>query len=190
MLGGVDPILIFTFPQAPPPAPAGGVPVATQSAFDWLAQNVGIPIPIYLSERGTGIYVESESGSLAIDTVAEKKYDETSKANVTYQRAIQNDVTVNLFAKRDSILLSVLLAMTDIIFQKIIGTNYNVAYINGPTVILNGLLQGFSRNTGLDDNLIRLSLHLSKAKEQKKLLTSSRDIAKNTGSIPVGGSAL
>jgi hypothetical protein len=188
MLGGVAPILIFTFPQIPPPPPKGGIPVAAQSFFQSLAQNIGIPIPIYLDESVTGVYIASESKSLAIDTTPEKKYDETTKAEITYQRAIQNDVTIEMFAKRESILLSVFLAMNDIIFKKVIAESYNVAYINGPTVILNGLLQGFSSSTGNDDNLVRLSLHLSKAKDQTvQLLKSTLDIPKSTGSIPVGG---
>lgn len=188
MLGGIAPILIFTFPQLPKPSPSAGIPVVAKSFFDKLAQNVGIPIPIYLDERATGIYIESESKSLAIDTVPEQRYDDTAKATITYQRSVQNDVTINMVAKRDSILLSVFLAMNDVIFKKVVAESYNVAYLNGPTVILNGLLQGFSANTGTDDDLIRLSLHLSKAKEQAaQLLKSTLSIPPITGSIPVGG---
>lgn len=158
MLGGVAPILIFTFPKRLALSSASGIPLIGK----FIAQNVGIPIPIYLDERLTGVYVQGESKTTTIETDAQQRQD--GKGTVTSQRALQNDVTVNLFAKSDSVLLSVLLAMNDLIFKKVVSEEYSVSYLNGPTVILGGLLQRFDTTSGTDDNLLRIALQLSKAK--------------------------
>lgn len=182
MLNGVAPILIFNFmPQLTTTLFKGvaGIPILKD-----ILPNIGIPMPIYLDENLTGIYVESESKAIDIDTNVQARYD--GKAPSVDQRGLNSLITVNMIANRDSIMLAVLLSMNDIIFQRVVQASYNISYLNGTTTVFNALLHGFSTQQGSDDDLVRIVLQLSKANQSKPNpanLTSQ--LPKITGAIPV-----
>jgi len=183
MLNGIAPILIFSF-----------APEVTQTLFSGLAgipvlgdilPSIGIPIPVYLDERLTGVYVESESKAMDIDTVVQLRYD--GKKPSVDQRGVNNLVTVNLIASKNSVMLSVLLALSDIIFSKLVAKTYTVSYLNGATTVFGGLLHGFSVTSGANDDLMRITMQISKANENTPTapnITSA--LPKITGALPVG----
>lgn len=158
MLNGVAPILIFSFT----PAFAAdlfkgiaGIPVLGDIL------PTGIPIPIYLDEKLTGIHIESESKAIDIETNTQTRYDD--KPPKVEQRGLNNLITVNMIASRNSVMLAVLLALNDMVFSRVVKQNYSVSYINGTTTVFNGLLHGFSTQQGSDDDLTRILLQISKA---------------------------
>lgn len=154
MLNGIAPIIIFTIPPTPKLAQTlSGIPVVG----DLVAQ--GVPIPIYLDEKLTGVYVSSEEKSIDIDNDVIAK---NAGGAEVYQNPLDNMVTVNLFAKKDSTALVVLLAMCDLVFAKL-KYGYTITYLNGPVIIFGGLLKTFSTHTSTEDDLIRIVLQLSKA---------------------------
>lgn len=184
MLNGVAPIIIFSFkPQLTQALFSGvaGIPVIGD-----VLNNIGIPIPIYLDENLTGIHVESESKAIDIDTQIQTRYD-GKPANYD-QRGLSNLITINMLANRTSILLSVLLAMNDVIFSKVVAKEYNITYLNGATTIFGGLLHGFSTQSGSDDDLIRIVMQIEKGNQNKPTPANlSFQLPKITGATPVVG---
>jgi len=157
MLNGIAPIFIFTISPIPAVTTAlSGIPL-----LDELVGTVGIPIPIYLDERFTGIYVTNEEKSIDIN-------NEILTANASnpkvYQKPLDSMVTINLVGRKDSVALVALIALSDLIFSKL-KNGYGISYLNGPTTIFNGLLKTFSTHTSNEDDLIRVTIQLSDAKK-------------------------
>lgn len=160
MLNGVAPILIFSFePNIAALNPLFNAIEGIPKIGKTLA-GIGIPIPIYLDERLTGLYVDTEAKNLDLDTEIKPRYDE--KQPYVYQRLQNSSISVNLLATRDSVMLPVLLALSDMIIPKLVSGKYSLSYLNGSTVILGGLLQGLNTSEGADDNLIRITLQIQK----------------------------
>lgn len=183
MLNGLAPILIFYFPIVPKSFTfnaLSGIPVI--GGQDVTLNLIGIPIPIYLDERVTGVYIESETKSLEIDTTVDARAD-GSDARFS-QRGLDNSVTVNLLANKDSILLSALLALNDIIFNKVVSREYSVSYLNGTTLIFNGLLHSFNTSVGTNDDLIRISMQLMKTHTKPTPSLAFSETPKITGTTP------
>lgn len=182
MLNGVAPILIFTFPPniaalSPLFNAISGIPLIG----DTIVNSIGLPIPLYLDERLTGLYVESETKNLDIETTLEPRYDD--KKPYVYQRALNSSVSVNLLASKDSILLPALLTLTDLIVPKLVSQKYSVTYLNGPTLIFGGLLQGLNTSTGADDDLIRITMQIQKT-DQRPAVSVSPVLNSVTGAVP------
>ncbi len=186
MLGGVSPILIFTFPPVlgiDLGKILGGIPFIGDSLLD-----IGIPIPIYLNENLTGIYIESESKSMDIDTDITPKLRSDGKSfDLINQSGITNLVTINMIANRDSVILSVLLALSDIVFSKLVAGKYKLSYINGATLIFGGLLHSFSVNQNSDNTLMNISMQIQKLNQNKgpTPLGLYSDLKATTQAIPV-----
>jgi len=182
MLNGVAPIIIVhlynkTFLNAA--ASASNFPIIAD-----VANLIGIPIPIYLDEKLTGIYVESQTRAIDIETKAQPRYD--GKPPIVDQNGVNSLVTVNLFARNDSILLTALLALCDMIFQKLVSKEYAISYLNKSTVVLGGLLHGFQTTEGSDDDLTRIILQISKASQESTTPQGAVSVLpKITGATPV-----
>lgn len=159
MLNGIAPLLIFTFKTPGIVNTIRGIP----KVGNFLATNVGLPIPIYLDEKLTGIYVKGESRGIDVETKTENlRNKENTQTSIIYQSALNNTVTVNMIASRKGVMLVTLLALMDMIFQRVVSKEYNVSYFNGPTLILNGLLHGFTTQQTSDDTLVEIQMVLSK----------------------------
>jgi len=189
MLNGIDPIIIFHFYSNPPTDDSFVGPPQPTSFLSGLAAAVGLPIPIYLSERLTGIYVDDESKGIdvatRVDAVVEKDGLEVRSPEVS-QMALDSTVTVNLFAVKDSVMLTALLALADMILKRVVSKEYGITYLNGSTVIFNGLLHRFSTSVGANDNLIRIEMVLSNAKKQAPTpVPGLAPIAPVVGAIPL-----
>lgn len=185
MLNGIAPIIIFSFPviSEAQQAVISQIPVIGQL----LADNIAIPIPIYLDQNLTGILIESESKALDIDT--DPKQKSNGKGGIIYQRGINNTVTINMLASKDSTLLTVLFALADQVFSRLVARNYSITYMNGSTTVFNGLLHGFSTNVTSDDDMLRVTLQLAKTESKGPALpTFSQQLnAAGRGVIPPTG---
>lgn len=182
MLNGVAPLLVFTFspiPTNPLFNALTGVPVVSD-----IISAIGVPIPLYFDEQVTGLYVDSESK--ALDLEVEVKTRKDAGPPIVKQNGIDSTVTVNMFAKKDSILLSVLLALNDLVFTKAASSSYQVSYFNGSTVLIGGFVKSMVTNMGTDDDLIRISFTLSKAnwRASTKNAATIDTIAPITGALP------
>lgn len=182
MLTGLAPLIIFTFPldvKGPTFNALSGIPVIGSS----LASQIGLPIPIYLDERLTGVYIDQESRNIDIETTVEPKSEGTTPD--FSQRGTNNTVTINMKALKTSVALTALLALIDLAFQKTVSRSYKVTYLNGPTTIFNGLLDGFSTATDNDNELVFITLTLSKANQVLKPTAAVPVLAPLPGAIPV-----
>lgn len=160
MLNGASPLLIFQFKENPAVQTKlfNALKVPIKSEFAGLIS--GIPIPLYLDENITGLFVDSESKNLDLETTIEPRLDYTQP--YIYQRPVNSSITVNLNANKDSILLPALLALADLIIPRLTSATYKISYFNGATSIINGLLQGLSTSEGANDDLIRIVLQIQK----------------------------
>lgn len=182
MLNGIAPLLLFRFFSGSLVNTIQGIP----NIGDFIVTGLGAPISLYLDETITGIYVESEAKAIDIETSVQARND--SKKPIVDQRGLNSITTVNILASRDSTFLSVLLALNDMVFSRVVSKEYNVSYFNGPTLILNGLLHGFSTNAGNDDNLVRCQMQLSRANQESTQPQSQvPSLDKVTGTTPFGG---
>jgi hypothetical protein len=184
MLGGIAPILIFNFPVVPK-SPTFNAISGIPYIGDFVANNVGVPIPIYLDERLTGVYVENETKSIDIQTTVEAK-TEAGTPDVS-QRGLDSMVTINMLALKDSIVLSAILALCDMAFQKVVSREYNISYLNGATTIFGGLLHGFQTSVDSDNELIRITLQLSKANQNLGIKPGSTYLKRDPNAINLKG---
>jgi len=186
MLNGIDPLIIITLYNK------GAVDLLADIPFGAeLGALIGFPIPIYLSERLTGIYVDSETRGIDVST----KIDPTTEkdpltqevlAPIVTQTALDSNLSVTLLASRDSIMLTALIAMAELILSRLVTAEYGITYINGPTVIFNGLLQRFQTNVNRNDTLVRIDMVLSNAKKDSPTPKPGVvPIPKVTGAIPL-----
>ncbi len=179
MINGIAPLLVFQFPAILPLPALSGIPIVGDIL------GAGFPIPLYLDEKLTGVYVSDESMALTVDTEVEIPTNGTPP--LYNQRGVENEITVSMLAQKDSIVLTTLIALMDITFKKLVATKYSVSYLNGSTVILGGLVSGFSTQVGSNDDLIRVVLHLQK-KDQKTKPPIDPGLAPNVSKT--AGSAL
>lgn len=192
MINGLDPILIFHIYNKPKQSFIGPLNEFDTAIAD-IQGLVGIPIPIPLNERLTGVIVDNESRSITAVTNVTPTTDkdplsqETAEPEVT-QTAVDSEVTVNLLASRDSVVLTAILAMADVIMSKLVTAEYGITYLNGSTVIFNGLLNRFSTNVNRNDTLVRIDFTLSNAKKSSPIPAAGpAPIARVTGEIPLAG---
>lgn len=168
MLGGIAPILIFTFPPIlgiDLTSIISGIPIVGKDSL----AGIGLPIPIYLDEKTTGIYVESETKAIDIDTDISPVYRKTTNEITNYvnQSGVNNIVTVNMLASSENIFLSALLALNDMIFDRVAQTKYRVTYINKSTLVFGGLLHSFSTQASSNDNLLRITMQIQRNNQNK-----------------------
>lgn len=169
MLGGTDPVIIFQFSKL-----AGGslsnalsnIPVVSQ--IPTLIEQP--PIPIYLSEQLTGLYIVNEDKNVDIETDIETKSD-GSEPDVD-QKGIGSTVDINLEAIKDSIGITLLSALVDLAFDKVTSKEYAITYLHGATTIFRGRLTGFVSQQGANNNLLTVRITLTRGaptpKEEKQ----------------------
>lgn len=186
MLNGFDPLLIIVFKNK------GIIDFfGANSLLGTIVDVIGLPIPIYLSEKLTGIYVESETRSIDTETKVEPV---TTKDPITLevepplvsQTAVDTQVTVSLLASRDSVILTALIALMEELIKRLVSQEYSIHYLNGPTVIFGGLLHRFSTSVSRNDDLVRIEMTLSTAvKEKPTPKTAVESVSKVSGAVPL-----
>jgi hypothetical protein len=162
MLNGLDPILIFQFKKLLPGlfdlgTTKPSIPVVASES----TSSFPLPlIPIYLSEKLTGLYIDTETKSIEIDSQAETL--SSGDAENINQRGISSTVKIDMIASRDSIGISLLSALTDLIFPKVTSKEYSITYLHGAVTVFNGYLHSFSIDQNSSNDLYKVSLELIK----------------------------
>jgi|SRR5690606_14953331 len=181
MLNGQVPLIVFTF--APPVGgevfnAISGIPIIGER----VAQRIGVPLPIYLDERISGLYVTAESRSIDVETEVNSRADD--KTPKVKQWSLNSTISVTMVGQRDSAALATLTAFCDLAFQKVVSQNYGISYFNGNLVVLNGLLHGFSSETGNEDDLVRVILQISRGKQEINKPEDVPFLDRVRGSVP------
>jgi hypothetical protein len=182
MLGGSAPIFLFNFFQLSPLAKEkiSSLSVGGVSLLDFFPM---VPIPIYLDEKLTGIYVDSENKNIDIETKIE-----TSKVGEDpqdFQKALGATTTIEMLASSESIGLTILSAMMDVVLPKVTSKEYSISYLNGATTIFNAKLQTFSISQNTDNNLFRISVVLSTSTNKTSVAAAVPLVSRVTGAVPL-----
>lgn len=184
MLNGIAPIIIFTFkrnaPSTTPSAAEFGpqLPVSEETLSIPL-----IPIPIYLDEKLTGILINSENKNIDVNTEVRTKPD-GSDPEIT-QQGVNSSITIEATAKTESIGISILAAMADIIFDKVTSKEYSITYIHGAITVFGGLLDEFSITQNSENDLYSIHLKLSNSKKSTIEKAAPLTLPKSTGITPL-----
>jgi hypothetical protein len=166
MLNGLAPIFIFDFQSLIPSAAEilSGRPQVTPSSGGRISLP---PIPLYLDERLTGLVVESESKNISLDTELNVTTTDGSPSN--YQKVLGSIVTINLKASKNSIGLSILMAMSDLILGKVAAKEYSVTYMNKAFLAIGALLHDFSVDGNDESDLYRIKIELAAPGKKTKV---------------------
>lgn len=158
MLGGLAPVLIFQFSKLTPEASAtvSSIPIVSD-----IVSKIGLPpIPIYLSRELTGIVIDAEEKHIDIETKTETKKD--GSAPDVDQKGLTNITRINMRAQRDSVSLTLLVALCDQIVPLVTSQEYSLTYISTGATIFNGLLHSFAVTVTSEDDLYNVIIEISK----------------------------
>lgn len=177
MLGGLDPVIIIHLSKLADTSfgkSLAKIPVISQ--IPTLLEQP--PIPIYLSEQFTGLYIENEDKNVDISTETETLTNgEPPEVN---QKGIQSGVTISLLAKKDSTSMILLGAMIDEVFDKVSSKEYAISYLHGATTIFRGLLQSFAISQEPNTDLMSIKIQLSKGSKNPTKKEPDLQIQKQT----------
>lgn len=181
MLNGVSPIIIFDF--------LATAKLDLGTAFSKIPVLKNIPtfplpsIPIYLDETLTGLYVDSQSKNIDVNTEQETNQFEANP--IVIQKGINSLVTVNFKANSNSIGMILLNLLCDKIFSSLLDGKYSITYLHSQVTLFGGLLHSFSSIQNSENDLINVSLQLSKGRVNSTIQTSVSKIAQPfNGVIP------
>lgn len=183
MLGAIDPILVFQIYKKLPAADTtlAKIPLTSQAS----QKATFAVIPIYLSEKITGIYIDNESKNIDIDTDTSSL--SSGEPALVNQKTLGSITTINLIAKQGSIGLTILLALSELILDKATSQEYEVTYMHGAVTVFGGLIHGFSYEQGTNDDLYKIKLELSRGRPKSKSVQVAEDpTAVRLGTTGVG----
>lgn len=159
MLNGIDPILIFNFWKLTPEEEQSLAKIPIVSS---IVSKIGLPpIPIYLSEKLTGLMIDSEDKSIEIQTDTETL--PSGGDPVTNQKGISSTIKVTLVATKDSIGLTLLSALADFVLPKVTSKEYSITYLHGSIVVFGGLLNSFSIQQQSNDTRQTITFEITKS---------------------------
>lgn len=188
MLGGLDPVIIFQFSRnvdsdfigPPEPSPLARIPIISQ--IPTVVDEP--PIPIYLSENFTGIFIDNEDKNIDIQTETETLSNGgTPDVN---QKGIANIVTINLLAKKDSIYLALLSVMADVCYEKVTSKEYSITYLHGPIIVFRGLVHSIGLSQNADNDLMNVKIEITKGSKNPTKPSGVPTVPGFTGTIPGG----
>jgi hypothetical protein len=158
VLNGIAPIIIFNFKKLLPALQelTSGIPLLA----DVTEKIPLVPIPIYLDEKITGLYIDQENKNIDVNTETKTLPDGT--APKVQQTGINSTITINMQASANSIGLSVLSAMMDLIFEKLTSQEYSITYLHKAVTVFNGLLEGYSISQNSNNDLYSITLTISR----------------------------
>ena len=181
MLNGIDPIIIFQFGKLSSSLGSTLEKIPLVSEIPTIIEQP--PIPLYLSETLTGIYIDSEDKNVDIATDVETKTNGTDPD--VNQKGIQSTIAINLVARKDSLGLSLLSAMIDLIFDKVTSKEYAITYLHGPITVFRGVLHSYAVNQNSGNELLTIKIELSKGEKQPQKKNEIPETQKITGARPL-----
>lgn len=187
MLNGIDPIMIFQFKALADTEYGkrlGKIPII-QDVKTFIEEP---PIPIYLSEKLTGLFIDTEDKNVDITTDVETL---SSGGAESTQKGVNSSITINLKAKKNSVGFILLSSLIDIVYKKVTSQEYAITYMNGATTIFRGKLQSFAASQEANNSLLRCQIILSRGEQSTKAANLDQTIPKSEGARPIdlsGGS--
>lgn len=181
MLNGADPILIFQFYKRVETFEnlVAAIPIVSGTV-----QKLDLPpIPVYLSEKLTGLYIDSEDKQIEIETETETLTDGSDPKH--NQKAINSVVTINMQATRESLGLTLLMSLADLILPKVTSKEYSVTYMHGAIVVFEGLLHSFSVTQNASDDRYNIKLELARTINKTQAAQSVTVVAPVQGTVPL-----
>lgn len=171
MLQGLDPIIIFQIYKRVPSEAAefANVPLTSRPQI----RATFAVIPLYLSELLTGVYIDTESKNIDIDT--DQNGLSSGLPAPVNQRPLGSVTSINLVGKRSSVGLTILLALAEMILDKVVSQEYEVTYINGAVSVYGGLIHGFSYEQGADNDLYKIKIDLARGRQISKSVEVQQD---------------
>jgi hypothetical protein len=142
------------------------------------------PIPIYLSESLTGLFIAKEAKNIDIGTDTETFINGATPD--TLQKGIASGVKVTLHCKKDSIAMMILSSVIDLIFDKVTSQEYAITYLHGPTTVFRAVMHNFAIDTSADNDLMEVNFELSRGFKQPTQVTAVPTVPASSGPIPVG----
>lgn len=161
MLGNLDPIIIIQIDKLLPAVEQtlAKIPIAAVRR----AKTLFSVIPIYLDEKLTGLQIDSETKNIDVTTDMVSTTD--GEPVTAVQKALGSITTINLKARQGSVGLTILLALMELLLDKVTSQEYEITYMHGPVLVYGGLIHSFSYEVGTsNDDLCRIKLELSKGR--------------------------
>lgn len=186
MLNGIDPIIIFHISKL---AKSQEDSVLKVPILSDVYNKIGLPpIPIYLSESATGLYIDHEEKNVDFETSIETL--STGGPPKTIQKAINSTQRVMLKAKEDSIGLVLLSALIDLILPKVTSGEYSITYMHGATTIFGGLIHSFAVTADHATDLLSVTIEISKTTQLQPPKTPIPEISgQGTGTTLEGANS-
>lgn len=181
MLNGIDPIILFNFFELTPSLEKTlqKIPIISK-----VVDKVDLaPIPIYLSERISGMYIDSEDKSIDIETTTETLADGSDPQ--VDQKGLASTVRINLVASKNSVGVTLLAAMADLCLKKVTSKEYSIDYLHGAVTVFGGVLHSFQISQVADNDLYNISIELSRSGVKTKAKASVPEVEANSGVIPL-----
>lgn len=183
MLNGLDPILIFSFFKLNPTAATEAEKTIMGLVSNTVSKFELPPIPFYLNHQ-SGLMIVSEDKNIDIATKAETLA--TGLPAEINQKGVGSVITINIEATKDSLGVTLLGALCELIFDKVTSKEYAITYIHGPITIFNGLLHSFSISSQSEDTKLNIKLEISRGNTQPKSTVQVTN-EKTTASLEGGG---
>lgn len=185
MLAGIDPIIIFELYKKVDvtAATTDKIPVAgQQSSYQFVPLT---PIPIYLSENLTGLFISKVDKNIDIGTDTETFLNGSMPD--TLQKGIASTVSITLNCKKNSIAMMILSSVIDLLYDKVTSKEYSISFLYGATTIFRGVMHKFSVSQTAENDLMEVNIELSRGAKQPTPQTSIGSVpSSGIGSIPVG----
>lgn len=187
MLNGLDPIIIFQFAKNVDPNFVGPQPESALAKIPIISSIPTVieapPIPIYLSQTLTGLAIDSESKNIDMQTDVETKTDgSTADAN---QKGLNDVVKINLKANKNSLGLKLLLAMSNLILDKVTSKEYAITYMHDAVTVFRGLLHSFAVDQDSNSELLFITIELAKGAKTPQKPSGVPVVGRTEGVLPL-----
>lgn len=181
MLNGIAPIILFSFKKKV------DLDFDSESDIPIVSDIISAiplpPIPIYLDEKLTGIVITSESKAIDIATSIDTKTN--GKEPDVNQKGVSSMVTIKMIASKNSLGVTLLSTLADLIFTRVTSKEYSITYLHGAVTVFGGLLHTFQVDQTSDNDLYDITIQISSANRSTVPLLPSTTVSKSTGALPL-----
>lgn len=166
-LNSVSPLIIFTLKAVNPFAGKANLTGISAVANDIIGVAGGLPIPIYLDEQVTGMAVDSEDRTIAIETITQQPQN-GEKATLN-QKGITADLAINITCKKTSIFTQVILALAEQAYDLAVAKGCSVSYFHGAETLINGVMASLVTSQDSNSDLMKIQIRLNKGPDTAKV---------------------
>lgn len=182
MLGGLDPVIIFQFAKL---ASVAGPTVAKIPVISKIPTVIEMPpIPVYLSEQLFNISIIGTGKNVDIETDTETLTN--GQPPDVNQKGIQSSVEVNIEGKANSVALTLLSSLIDVVYEKATSKEYAISFMYGATTIFRGVLHSYSAETIEGTDKLAIKFSLSKGSKNPTKPAEVTAVPGSTGILPGG----